>query len=111
MKITFFDASGRQVDASIATDERGVIKHGFRIRTSMLMMDSETRDPFVPLTDEQKIADIEARNARLSDAWRNPQAAVHQEVAPVVPGATLDMDEVYERHDRRLQDAWKRTAL
>jgi hypothetical protein len=111
MRTTFFDASGQQVDASVACDANGVIKHGFRMKTNLMMMDSETRDPFVPLTDEQKIADIDARNAKLSNAWRNPSAVVHQEIAPIVPHATTDMDEVYEHYDRRLQDAWKRTAI
>jgi hypothetical protein len=83
MRTTFFDASGRQVDASVACDANGVIKHGFRMKTNLMMMDSESRDPFVPLTDEQKIADIDARNAILSNAWRNPSAVVHQQAVPV----------------------------
>lgn len=105
MKVTFFDANGAQVDKSIATDERGVVKQGFTIRTNMLMMDSAERNTFVPLTDEQKSDAIAARNAALSNAWRNP--------APLADTQTItvgDTGDVYERYDRRLSDAWRQTA-
>jgi hypothetical protein len=88
MKTKFYDASGQQVDASTATDERGVIRHGFSIRTSMLMMDSETRDPFKPLTDDahplklpphrgqqRKVVILEAGIAGLAAASANPHCS------------------------------------
>jgi hypothetical protein len=105
-------ADDQQVDEQTALDHRGVIKSGFTMRTKLTMIDGVPvdRDPFVALTDEQKIADIDARNARLSDAWRNPtpfkQDAAHLN-PPHAGRGTVDMDTVYERHDRRLQDAWR----
>jgi hypothetical protein len=112
MRTKFFDASGRQVDPSIACDTNGVIRHGFTMRTNMLMMDSESRDQFVPLTDEQRSADIDARNAILSDAWRNPTPVLPltRDANPQTPrtaDGSIDMDAVYAQHDRRLQDAWR----
>jgi hypothetical protein len=119
MKTTFYDGTGLPVDASVATDERGVIRHGFTMRTNLLMMDSADVAPLrrpgsFAMSDAEldaRSADIEARDAILSNAWRNPSAVVHQQVAPVVPHATTDMGAVYEHYDRRLQDAWKGTAL
>jgi hypothetical protein len=109
MQTTFFDTSGRQVDPSVACDTNGVIRHGFTMRTNMLMMDSESRDPFVPLTDEQRSADIDARNAILSDAWRNPTPVLptNRSDTPRTADGIIDMDAVYAQHDRRLQDAWR----
>jgi hypothetical protein len=108
MKVTFFDANGVLVDKSIATDERGVVRQGFTIRTNMLMMDSMQRDTFVPLTDQQKSDAIEARNIALSNAWRNPTPLANNQASTHVE--PRDTGDVYGRYDRRLADAWQQTA-
>jgi hypothetical protein len=133
MQTKFFDSTGRQVDASIATDERGVIKPGFSMRTPVTMMDSasawdsakivhplndadirrDTRDPFKPLTDDEKSAAIDARNARLSDAWKNltPLADTRTPLADMRTTMPVnnadDVDAAYDRYDAKLSDAWK----
>jgi hypothetical protein len=103
MQVTFFDANGTQVDKSVATDERGVVKSGFSIRSKATLMDSAPRNTFVPLTDQQKSDAIAARNAKLSNAWRNPTPLADTQADTVVGDA-------YERYDRRLEDAWRQTA-
>lgn len=128
MKTTFFDKSGNAVPENIACDEHGYIRDGYSMRTRVLMMDSAQqmmmdeanrafRDPHKPLTDDEKVAAIDARNAKLSDAWRHPtpgvQLAPHeislkQDTRPVPKN--IDMDAVYEARDRRLEDAWRQPA-
>ena len=121
---------GAQVADTEALDASGAMRDGYFLRTSTIMMDSDgiRRVGSVVLNDaeyqptdadEQKIAQIERQNARLSDAWRNPPNAIADIVASatVVPAAQVSssasdhgaghMDTVYDRHDRRLEDAWK----
>jgi hypothetical protein len=117
MAIKFYDKDGNPVDQYTALDHNGVIKSGFRMRVPLNMMDScltdaeaaeirrETRDPFRPLTDEEKIADIDARNERLSNAWRNPTPLADTRTTVAVNNA--DGADVYDRYERRLQDAWR----
>jgi hypothetical protein len=112
MKHTFFDASGREVPMNAACDEHGCIRDGFRMRTKLKLMDGVPviDDPFVPLTDEQKIARIDRLNAKLSDACRNPTPLATDAAPPPVRTGTADMSDVYERHDQRLRDAWRHPA-
>jgi hypothetical protein len=101
MRHSFHDTrTGAEVDERTAIDPRGCIRDGFTMRTKLVLMDSVT----IPLTDQQKSDAIEARNAALSNAWRNPAplASTHVE--------QRDHGDVYERYDRRLTDAWRHTA-
>jgi hypothetical protein len=119
-------ADGQMVDETTATDDRGIIKSGFTMRTKLTMMDSIPAQDVGPLhrpgsiamsdaEHDAKVAAIIAGNARLSDAWRNPaplatpSKPVTSQPAPLKDG-TVDMDAVYERNDKRLEDAWKQTA-
>jgi hypothetical protein len=121
----FFDKNGRQVDENEALDHRGTIRDGFRMLVPLTMMDSapewdgtrvahpltdaeaadfrrETRDQFRPLTDDEKIANIDARNAKLSEAWRNPTP-----LADTRTPLTETRTDIYDRYDQRVQDAWR----
>jgi hypothetical protein len=121
MKSTFFDKGGTQVDESIACDTNGTIRDGYTARTRVTMMDSAQqmmdaanralRDPFKPLTDDEKIADIDARNAKLSDAWRHATPLQDtQRVVPAQAGDDATMDAIYDRHDKHLENAWRTPA-
>jgi hypothetical protein len=103
---TYHTRDGRQVDESTALDERGCIRDGYSIRSKATLMDSAQRDTFVQLTDQQKSDAIAARNAALSNAWRNPAPLADTQTITVVG----DTDDVYERYNRRVSDAWRQTA-
>ena len=111
MRHAFHDTkTGAEVTEQTALDGHGCLRDGFTMRTKLMLMDGVPmqRDTFVPLTDEQKMADIDARNARLSDAWRNPPPLADTHAAPRVE--QRDTVDVYDRYDRRLADAWRQTA-
>jgi hypothetical protein len=121
MKTTFFDTNGNPVDASVACDSNGVIRHGFRMKTNLMMMDSADVAPLnrpgsFAVSDAEhdaRSADIEARDTALSNAWRNPDRVADTSAAQsnVHPTSTVDMDAVYDAHDKRLQEAWRQPAL
>lgn len=114
-----------QVADTEALDASGAIRDGYYLRTSTIMMDSAglhrihsvaINDGAYKLTDadELKVQQIDRHNARLSDAWRNPPNVVAHQTqhlrAPASPAPITDMDTVYDRNDKRLEDAWKMTA-
>lgn len=100
-------ADGQMVDETTAFDGAGVLRSGFTMRTKMQMMDSANiatlrRPGSIAMADaeqDERSARIDAFNAKLSDAWRNPPAA-----APTHEAATLD---VYDSYDRRMSEAWR----
>jgi hypothetical protein len=91
------------------------------MRTNVLMMDSADFTPLhrpgsFALSDAEldaRSADIEARDAILSNAWRNPDRVADAPVAQpnVHRTGTVDMDAVYDAHDRQLQEAWRKPAF
>lgn len=109
MRHSFHDTkTGAQVDEHTAVDGCGCIKDGYTMRTKLSLMDGTPRDTFVPLTDEQKSDAIAARNAALSNAWRNPTPLAADTHATHVE--QRDTGDPYERYDRRLTDAWRQSA-
>lgn len=111
MRHSFHDTrTGAEVDEHTALDERGCIRDGIIMRTKLLLMDGVPieRDTFVPLSDQQKSDAIAARNAKLSNAWRNPAPLADNHASTHVE--QRDTGDVYERYDRRLSDAWRQTA-
>lgn len=111
------NADGARVADQDAIDERGCLRDGFSIRSRAVLMDAgwdaartvhAIIDTFAPLTDQQKSDRIERYNARISDAWRTPAMSPH---LPATSTATTDHDpkmvDVYDRHDRRLENAWR----
>jgi hypothetical protein len=125
MKSRFYDATGAEVDAYEATDERGVIKHGYSVKTSLVMMDAADaadaaplhRPGYAPLSDaalEARDKTIDTYNAWVSDAWRNPPPLLPTPLLPVpvlpVKTASRTADggiDVYRDYDRHLEDAWR----
>ncbi|AWL94121.1 hypothetical protein CIT37_19610 [Bradyrhizobium ottawaense] len=108
-------SDGTLAQADEALDERGLLRDGYLLRTAVTMMDSG-RMPFPDDDRARKIADREARKARLSDAWRTPapqppRPALAAELAalerkPTTPPAGDGVAARAER-DRRLVDAWR----
>lgn len=114
MKTTFFDATGSQVDESIAVDERGVVKQGFSVRTSVLMIDGasdgNTLDALMATRNAMTCDAVDKYNERISNAWKSPQLlAVDRSPVeePIVRDRAPDMATVYAIADRRLQNAWR----
>lgn len=109
MRQSFHDTrTGAEVDEHTALDARGCIRDGFTMRIKLMLMDGvPVATDHVPLTNKEKLDQIDRRNAELSNAWRNP---------PPTPAMTAvraddeDTGDVYERRDRRLRDAWKHPA-
>jgi hypothetical protein len=102
MRHTFHDTkTGAEVNEASALDEHGVIRDGLTMRTAVSLMDG------VPLTDEQKHEQREARKARLSDAWRNPDAQFRDEGTDTRDAALDKLADAYERRNHRLENAWR----
>jgi hypothetical protein len=112
-KFTYHRTSdGADVDEHTALDAKGVIKDGFTLRTKLTLMDGAPlhRPGSLAMSDahdETRVAAIIARDARLSEAWRSPQATPSNQVQDSEAAIT----DPYERYERQLQDAWKQPAL
>jgi hypothetical protein len=136
----YFDKSGRAVDEQTALDHRGTIRDGYRMTVPLNMRDSssewdgtkvvhaltdadirrETRDQFVPLTDDEKCERIDRVNAKLTDAWKNPTPLADTRTTVTVDNSdgadnsnnsnSADGVDVYDRYDQRLLDAWRNQA-
>lgn len=92
----------QQVSEHDAFDERGMLRAGYTMRTKLSLMDG------VPLTDEQRCAQIDGYKTRVSNAWRNPATQFRDDDRTETRDAALaKIGDPYERYDRRLQDAWR----
>lgn len=93
---------GRLVDETKAFDA-GVLRPGFTLRTKTQLMDNAGATlSSHQLSDAEldaRSARIDAFNAKLSDAWRDPS---------VPPQASVpDALDVYDNYDRRTSEAWR----
>jgi hypothetical protein len=104
---TYHTRDGRQVAASEAIDERGSVRDGYSVRSKLMIMDGAiiNVDEQTMLTDQQRSDEIGERNRRLCDAWRNPPPL--QTDASVRDAALAAIADVYDRHDKRLENAWR----
>ncbi|MBB4366999.1 hypothetical protein GGD65_008073 [Bradyrhizobium sp. CIR18] len=110
-------SDGTLAESGEALDERGVLRDGFAIRRAVSMMDAQRT---AVLSDEQRarrIADIETRKERLSNAWRTPAPQPPQQPSLAAELAALerrpatsparDAEAARVERDRRLADAWR----
>jgi hypothetical protein len=96
----------QQVSERDAFDERGLLRDGHAMRTKLLLMDGV---PVMPLTDEQRRAQIDGYKTRVSNAWREPAAQFRDDGGDAKPSgeALARMGDPYQRYDQRIQDAWR----
>lgn len=109
---------GALAQSTEALDERGVLRDGYLLRRTVSMMDSR-RSPV--LSDEErarKVANIEARDGRLSNAWRGTPTPPSQSPALAAELAALErrptnpptrdaLQIMRAERDRRLASAWQ----
>jgi hypothetical protein len=119
-----FDAAGNPITDTIMPD-------GGRVHVKMMMMDAApagladaARRAFadsnpdtarhgpggLALSDADRDARekaLDGRNARMTDAWRNPPA---DEVKKDAAAPTTDLDALHAARNRRLEDSWKGAA-
>ncbi|RXH05693.1 hypothetical protein [Bradyrhizobium guangzhouense] len=98
-----FDKDGRRVSRA------GVLADGDKLVVRMPMMDGRTigasflTDAAQPPSREQLQQTRDARNAAISNAWRQPSGID----APTLPAVPQSRDEALAQRDQRLRDAWK----
>jgi hypothetical protein len=104
---TYFRSSdGALVDEHEATDQ-GCLRSGYLSRTKLSLMDRDALEASEPLTDEQRIATIDAYNEAVSNRWRGPAANSPSPQPPRMADGSVDMSTVYAEYERRLSDAWR----
>jgi hypothetical protein len=117
-----YDRHGRKVTGSIVPD-------GGKITVPLLMMDDAptdiadtTNQPQAALLHRPGFADagnaaereklLDARDARLSSAWRNPPAFdTAQSEQPKPPSATDAAEARYAARDARLEQVWRQGGV
>ncbi|WP_029582952.1 hypothetical protein [Bradyrhizobium sp. URHD0069] len=126
-KAKTYDANGNLIDSEIVPD-------GGVVRVRMTMMDHQMLPYHVQrILDENTVADtcilhkpgflpvnaaarrdalekkLDARDAKLSEAWRDPPKLDQTHEKPT-PTPALDREAVYQRRDQRLRRAWEDVA-
>jgi hypothetical protein len=108
MRNSFYDTrTGAVVDEHTALDARGVVRDGFAMRTKLTLMDGmPVVDAGAVLTAQQKSDAIDARDRKLSNAWRNSTPDL-----PVMPEqhrpVAADGAATRESYQARITNAWR----